>query len=81
MVAWAPHAAPNRGAALAAVCVRCHVAVYLPQSYNFAGQLVVVPSDRIEDVALASSEVLAFILSSEVTKVGAGVGSGGAGPE
>ncbi|HJS47670.1 MAG TPA: hypothetical protein VJ773_06780, partial [Gemmatimonadales bacterium] len=47
-----------------------HVAVYLPQSYNFAGQTVVVPADRVEDVALASSEVMAFIVSGGVTEVG-----------
>ena len=53
----------------AVVGVPGHVAVYLPQSYNFAGQTVVVPADRVEDVALASSEVMAFIVSGGVTGV------------
>jgi hypothetical protein len=31
---------------------------------------VIVPSERIEDVAFASSEVMAFIVSGGVTEVG-----------
>ena len=65
----------------AVVGVPGHVAVYLPQSYNFAGQTVVVPADRVEDVALASSEVMAFIVSGGVTEVGTGSGERGAGPQ
>ena len=61
----------------AVVGVPGHVAVYLPQSYNFAGQTVVVPADRVEDVALASSEVMAFIVSGGVTEVGHSPGGEG----
>ena len=46
-----------------------HVAVYLPQSYNFAGQTVIVPRDRVENVALAGSEVMTFIVSGGVTEI------------
>lgn len=49
-----------------------HVAVYLPQSYNFAGQTVIVPKDRVENVALAGSEVMTFIVSGGVTEIEAG---------
>lgn len=45
------------------------VAVYFPQSYNFAGQLVVVPASRITAVDAPSSDVLAFIVSGGVTDV------------
>ena len=45
------------------------VAVYFPQSYNFAGQLVVVPSSRITRLDAVSSDVLAFIVSGGVTYV------------
>ncbi len=45
------------------------VAVYFPQSYNFAGQLVVVPRDRVTPIAAPSSDVLAFIVSGGVTDV------------
>lgn len=45
------------------------VAVYFPQSYNFAGQLVVVPASRVTAVDAPSSDVLAFIVSGGVTDV------------
>ena len=43
-----------------------YVAVYMPQSYNFAGQLVLVPSDRVTPIAADSAEVMAFIVSGGV---------------
>ena len=45
------------------------VAVYFPQSYNFAGQLVVVPTSRVTRLDAVSSDVLAFIVSGGVTDV------------
>ncbi len=42
-------------------------AVYLPQSYNFAGSLIVVPRDRVQPVPLASGEVMTFIISGGVS--------------
>lgn len=45
------------------------VAVYFPQSYNFAGQLVVVPASRVTRLEAVSSDVLAFIVSGGVTEV------------
>lgn len=45
------------------------VAVYFPQSYNFAGQLVVVPAARVTALDAPSSDVLAFIVSGGVTDV------------
>ncbi len=44
-----------------------HVAVYLPQSYNFAGNLIVVPRDRVQSVAAPSSDVMAFLVSGGVS--------------
>jgi uncharacterized membrane protein len=43
------------------------VAVYCPQSYNFAGQLLIVPASKVKAVSAASSDVLAFIVSGGVT--------------
>lgn len=43
-----------------------HVAVYMPQSYNFAGQLVIVPAERVTPLAADSAEVMAFIVSGGV---------------
>lgn len=54
-------------ASLASLGLPNDVAVYFPQSYNFAGQLVVVPSSRVTRLEAESSEVLAFIVSGGVT--------------
>lgn len=47
-----------------------HVSVYLPQSYNFAGQTMIVPRDRVTPVAAPSSRVMAFIVSGGVAEGG-----------
>ncbi len=43
------------------------VAVYLPQSYNFAGNLFIVPTERVQPLEADSSEVMAFIVSGGVS--------------
>lgn len=43
------------------------VVVYLPQSYNFAGQIIVVPKEQVTIINASSSEVMAFIVSGGVT--------------
>jgi uncharacterized membrane protein len=43
------------------------VAVYLPQSYNFAGNLIVIPKERIKPVDVPSGDVMAFVVSGGVT--------------
>lgn len=45
------------------------VAVYLPQSYNFAGQLLLFPADQVAPVTAQSSDVMAFIVSGGVVDV------------
>jgi uncharacterized membrane protein len=44
-----------------------YVAVYLPQSYNFAGNLVVVPASQVERIRARGADVMAFIVSGGVT--------------
>jgi uncharacterized membrane protein len=44
-----------------------HVSVYCPHSYNFSGQLVIVPADRVTRLERASADVMAFIVSGGVT--------------
>ncbi len=44
-------------------------AVYFPHSYNFSGELYLIPADRIEKIDLPPSEVMKFIVSAGVTKV------------
>jgi len=51
-----------------------HVAVYLPQSYNFAGNLVIVPRDAIRPLAVSSGELMTFIVSGGVSGFGQGGG-------
>ena len=43
------------------------VAVYLPQAYNFAGNVIIVPSEHIEPIVAESSEIMAFIVSGGVS--------------
>lgn len=42
-------------------------AVYLPQSYNFAGNLIVVSKDRIIPIDTDSGNVMAFVISGGVS--------------
>lgn len=44
-----------------------HVAVYLPQSYNFAGNLILTPRDRVEFLETDSSAVMTFLVSGGVS--------------
>jgi uncharacterized membrane protein len=48
-----------------------HVAVYLPESYNFAGNLIVVPRDRVHPLDADGAEFMAFIISGGVTAMNA----------
>ena len=43
------------------------VAVYLPQSYNFAGNLIIVPKSRILRLDVPAATVTTFLLSGGVT--------------
>jgi uncharacterized membrane protein len=53
---------------MAAWGLRDQVAVYLPQSYNFAGNLIVLPRGRCTPLAVPSGDVMAFIVSGGVTR-------------
>jgi len=46
-----------------------YASVYFPQSYNFAGNLVVFPLTHLEPLDAASADVMAFIVSGGVTGV------------
>jgi uncharacterized membrane protein len=52
------------------------VAVYLPQSYNFAGSVLLFPADQVTPIDASSSDVMAFIVSGGVVD-GSERGSGG----
>jgi len=42
------------------------VAVYLPQSYNFAGNLIIVPKEQVTPLTADSGDIMAFIVSGGV---------------
>jgi uncharacterized membrane protein len=46
-----------------------HVTVYLPQSYNFAGQMLVFPRDKVVKLSAPSAKVMAFVVSGGVAEV------------
>jgi uncharacterized membrane protein len=43
------------------------VAVYLPQSYNFAGNLILVPKEQVTPIDADSGDVMAFIVSGGIS--------------
>jgi len=43
-----------------------YAAVYLPQSYNFAGNLLIVPKEAIQPLNIDSSEAMTFIISGGI---------------
>lgn len=43
------------------------VAVYCPHSYNFSGDLYLVPKDAITPLAIAGTDVMKFIVSGGIT--------------
>jgi uncharacterized membrane protein len=48
-----------------------HVSVYLPESYNFAGNLIVVPKNHVHPLDADGAEFMAFIMSGGVTDMSA----------
>jgi uncharacterized membrane protein len=45
-----------------------YVAVYVPQSYNFAANLILVRAEKVVPIAIESSELMAFIVSGGVSR-------------
>jgi len=43
-----------------------YVAVYLPQSYNFAGNVLLFPKEAVQPIDINSSEAMTFIVSGGV---------------
>ena len=44
------------------------VAVYVPQSYNFAANLILVPRERVTPIDLPAGDVMAFVVSGGVSE-------------
>jgi len=49
-----------------------YATVYMPQSYGFAGHILVVPTSQLTRIDADAPEVMAFIISGGVTKVEGG---------
>lgn len=47
------------------------VAVYLPQSYNFAGNMILVPRERVHPIDADAGAFMAFIVSGGVAEMSA----------
>jgi uncharacterized membrane protein len=45
------------------------LAVYLPFSYGFNGQLVIVPAENVEKINASGTEMMKFVISGGVTEV------------
>jgi len=43
------------------------VAVYFPHSYNFSGELFIVPKANIKTLNISSSDVMKFVISAGLT--------------
>jgi uncharacterized membrane protein len=54
---------------LAALGAADYATVYMPQSYGFAGHVLVVPASRVTRIDADAPEVMAFIISGGVTGV------------
>ena len=46
-----------------------YVAVYMPQSYNFAGNVLLFPKEAVEPLEIESSQAMAFIVSGGLSGV------------
>jgi uncharacterized membrane protein len=47
------------------------IAVYVPQSYNFAANLLIVPGARVRPIDKPAGEVMAFVVSGGLTSAAA----------
>lgn len=56
---------------LASLGLDGQVAVYFPQSYNFAGSMLIVPAERVRPLRVDSSAAMTFIVSGGVAGPGA----------
>ncbi|MGK7389613.1 MAG: DUF502 domain-containing protein, partial [Candidatus Cyclobacteriaceae bacterium M2_1C_046] len=45
------------------------VAVYCPHSYNFSGNLYLVPQSHVTPLNLNSTDIMKFVVSAGVTKM------------
>ncbi len=49
--------------------IKNKVAVYFPHSYNFSGELFIVPTEHLTLLDIPASEVMKFVVSGGVTRI------------
>ena len=49
--------------------IKDKVTVYFPHSYNFSGEMFIVPTEHVTPVDIPSSEAMKFIVSGGVTEI------------
>jgi uncharacterized membrane protein len=54
---------------LSALGIKDKIAVYLPHSYNFSGELFIVPVQNVTPIEMSSAEVMKFIISGGVSEL------------
>jgi uncharacterized membrane protein len=54
---------------LSALGIKDKVAVYLPHSYNFSGNLVIVPKENVTPLPISPAEAMKFIVTGGVTGI------------
>jgi uncharacterized membrane protein len=45
------------------------VSVYVPQSYNWAGQVIIFPANAVQRLDVSTTDLMAFIVSGGVTEI------------
>jgi uncharacterized membrane protein len=51
-----------------------YVTVYFPHSYNFSGNVYIVPAEKVRHIDTNPSEVMKFVVTGGVTELGSGAG-------
>ena len=54
---------------LSEIGIKDKVSVYFPHSYNFSGEMFIVPVEHITPLDIPPTEAMKFIVSGGVTKV------------
>ncbi|MBN2612390.1 MAG: DUF502 domain-containing protein [Bacteroidales bacterium] len=54
---------------LSEINIKDKVAVYFPHSYNFSGEMFIVPTEHITPLNISPADAMKFIVSGGVTKV------------
>ena len=49
--------------------IKDKVAVYFPHSYNFSGEMFIVPKEHIRPINIPAADAMKFIVSGGITKV------------